>query len=81
MRPSQRPTGTTRTEASVQWYMVENRGTSCTDPSHLYVQPGGDFSNRVDVAISILRRRQRSRAGLRRIKRTWSVIRLFLLQG
>lgn len=46
-----------RTVASVQWYMVQNHGTSYGDPEHLYVQPGGDFGNRVDVAIDILNRR------------------------
>lgn len=46
-----------RTVASVQWYMVQNHGTSYGDPEHLYVQPGGDFGDRVDVAIDILNRR------------------------
>lgn len=46
-----------RTIASVQWYMVQNHGTSYGDPEHLYVQPGGDFGHRVDVAIDILHRR------------------------
>lgn len=46
-----------RTVASVQWYMVQNHGTTYGDPEHLYVQPGGDFGNRVDVAIDILNRR------------------------
>ena len=53
----ERPAGTTRTVASVQWYMVQDHGTAYGDPSHLYVQPGGDFSQRVDVAIDILNRR------------------------
>jgi hypothetical protein len=46
-----------RTFASVQWYMVQNRGAAYGDPAHLYVQPGGDFGNRVNVAIDILFRR------------------------
>jgi hypothetical protein len=46
-----------RTIASVQWYMVQNHGTGYGDPEHLYVQPGGDFGRRVDVAIDILQRR------------------------
>ncbi len=43
-----------RTIASVQWYMVQNHGVRYGDPEHLYVQPGGDFGRRVDVAIDIL---------------------------
>ncbi|MGB9856840.1 MAG: alkaline phosphatase family protein [Dictyoglomaceae bacterium] len=39
--------------ASVQQFMVLDRGTSYTDPSHLYIQPGGDFQNRVNEAIKI----------------------------
>lgn len=46
-----------RTVASVQWYMVQNHGTSYGDPEHLYVQPGGDFGRRVGVAIDILNQR------------------------
>ena len=46
-----------RTVASVQWYMVQNHGTAYGDPEHLYVQPGGGFARRVDVAIDILNRR------------------------
>ena len=46
-----------RTVASVQWYMVQNHGTTYGDPEHLYVQPGGDFGERVDVAIDILNQR------------------------
>jgi predicted AlkP superfamily pyrophosphatase or phosphodiesterase len=46
-----------RTVASVQWYMVQNHGTAYGDPEHLYVQPGGDFGRRVDVAIDILNQR------------------------
>lgn len=46
-----------RTTASVQWYMVQNYGTSYGDPRHLYVQPGGTFEKRVDAAIEILNRR------------------------
>ena len=46
-----------RTTASVQWYMVQDHGTSYGDPEHLYVQPGGSFERRVDAAIEILNRR------------------------
>jgi arylsulfatase A-like enzyme len=46
-----------RTVAAVQWYMVQDHGTSFGDPEHLYVQPGGDFGDRVDVAIDILHQR------------------------
>jgi Type I phosphodiesterase / nucleotide pyrophosphatase/Laminin B (Domain IV) len=45
------------TMASVQWYMVQNRGVSCGDRNYLYVQPGGEFPDRVKVAIDILHRR------------------------
>jgi arylsulfatase A-like enzyme len=43
--------------ASVQWYLVRDRGTSYGDPEHLYVEPGGPFERRVDAAIDILKRR------------------------
>lgn len=43
--------------ASVQWYMVQDHGVTYGDPRHLYVQPGGPFGRRVDVAIEILNRR------------------------
>ena len=43
-----------KTVASVQWYMVQNYGTTYGDPEHLYVQPGGAFEKRVDAAIDIL---------------------------
>jgi len=46
-----------RTLASVQWYMVQDHGTAFGDPEHLYVRPGGDFGDRVDVAIDILNQR------------------------
>lgn len=46
-----------RTVAAVQWYLVEDRGTAYGDPDHLYVQPGGTFGDRVDVAIDIMRGR------------------------
>jgi predicted AlkP superfamily pyrophosphatase or phosphodiesterase len=45
-----------KTTASVQWYMVQDHGTSYGDPEHLYVQPGGLFEKRVDAAIEILNR-------------------------
>jgi predicted AlkP superfamily pyrophosphatase or phosphodiesterase len=43
-----------KTTASVQWYMVQDHGTSYGDPEHLYVEPGGLFEQRVDAAIEIL---------------------------
>ncbi|MEV0381115.1 alkaline phosphatase family protein [Nonomuraea sp. NPDC050643] len=46
-----------RTVASVQWYMIQDHGVRYGDPEHLYVQPGGAFGQRVDVAIDILNRR------------------------
>lgn len=42
------------TEASVQWYIVQDHGVAYGDPSHLYVQPGGTFTQRVDTAIKII---------------------------
>ncbi|WP_428912001.1 alkaline phosphatase family protein [Niallia sp. Krafla_26] len=46
-----------KTVASVQWYMVQNYGTSYGNPEQLYVQPGGSFEKRVDAAIDILNQR------------------------
>ncbi|MDP9474326.1 MAG: alkaline phosphatase family protein [Actinomycetota bacterium] len=46
-----------KTTASVQWYMVQDHGTSYGDPEHLYVEPGGLFERRVDAAIDILNQR------------------------
>ncbi len=46
-----------KTTASVQWYMVQDHGTSYGDPEHLYVEPGGLFERRVDAAIEILNQR------------------------
>ncbi len=46
-----------KTTASVQWYMVQNHGNTFGDPEHLYVQPGGDCVERINVAIDILHRR------------------------
>lgn len=46
-----------RTVASVQWYMTQTHGTVYGDPEQLYVQPGGTFGERVDVAIDILNQR------------------------
>jgi predicted AlkP superfamily pyrophosphatase or phosphodiesterase len=51
------------TEASVQWYMIQNHGVAYGDPSHLYVQPGGTFGQRVDTAIKILERQPVSSNG------------------
>jgi arylsulfatase A-like enzyme len=53
-----------RTVAAVQWYMVQDHGTSFGDPEHLYVQPGGDFGDRVDVAIDILHQRPVDSGGI-----------------
>jgi endonuclease/exonuclease/phosphatase family metal-dependent hydrolase/arylsulfatase A-like enzyme len=52
-----------KTTASVQWYIVQDHGTSYGDPEHLYVQPGGTFERRVDAAIEILNRRPVSSGG------------------
>jgi hypothetical protein len=52
-----------KTTASVQWYMVQNHGTAYGNPQHLYVQPGGPFANRVDVAIDILNLRSVNSGG------------------
>lgn len=41
--------------ASVQQFMVQDRGTSYDDPSHLYIQPSGSFQKRVDESIKILK--------------------------
>jgi hypothetical protein len=41
--------------ASVQQFMVQDRGTSYEDPSHLYIQPSGSFQKRVDESIKILK--------------------------
>src|SRR5918996_6246948 len=43
-----------KTTAAVQWYMVQDHGTSYGDPEHLYLEPGGLFEQRVDAAIDIL---------------------------
>ena len=43
-----------KTLASVQWYMVQDRGAAFGDPDRLYVEPGGLFATRVDAAIDIL---------------------------
>jgi hypothetical protein len=51
------------TEASVQWYMVQDHGVAYGDPSHLYVQPGGSWGHRVDTAIQILHRQPVSSNG------------------
>ncbi len=52
-----------RSVASVQWYMVQDHGTTYGDPSHLYVQPGGSFATTSRVAIDILNRRPVSSGG------------------
>ena len=52
-----------KTTAAVQWYMVQDHGTSYGDPEHLYVEPGGLFEQRVDAAIEILNLRPVSSGG------------------
>ncbi len=52
-----------KTVAAVQWYMVEDYGTSAGDPDRLYVEPGGPFQNRVDTAIEVLGQRPVSSGG------------------
>ncbi|MEV0620042.1 alkaline phosphatase family protein [Nonomuraea sp. NPDC050404] len=52
-----------RTVASVQWYMVQDHGVRYGDPEHLYVQPGGNFEQRVNAAIEILNLRPVSSNG------------------
>ena len=52
-----------KTAVSVQWYMVEDHGTSAGDPDHLYVQPDGPFQSRVDAAVEVLNRRPVSSGG------------------
>ncbi|MGI9121555.1 MAG: alkaline phosphatase family protein, partial [Rubrobacter sp.] len=51
---SQAPAAEGRTTAAIQWYMVQDHGTSYGDPEHLYVEPGGLFEQRVNAAIEIL---------------------------
>jgi hypothetical protein len=51
------------TEASVQWYMVQNHGVAYGDKDHLYVQPGGAWGIRVDTAIKILHQQEVSSNG------------------
>jgi arylsulfatase A-like enzyme len=43
-----------KTTAAVQWYMVQDYGSSYGVPEHLYLEPGGLFEQRVDAAIEIL---------------------------
>ncbi len=52
-----------KTAVSVQWYMVEDHGTSAGDPDHLYVEPGGPFQSRVDAAVEVLGQRPVSSGG------------------
>ncbi len=42
--------------ASVQQFTLDRRGTYPSDPSHLYIQPGGPWRRRLTEAIKILRR-------------------------
>ena len=41
--------------ASVQQFMLQDRGTSASDPLHLYIQPGGRFELRVSEALRMLK--------------------------
>lgn len=41
--------------ASVQQFMLQDRGTTASDPRHLYIQPGGRFELRVSEALRMLR--------------------------
>lgn len=41
--------------ASVQQFMLQDRGTSASDPRHLYIQPGGRFELRVSETMKMLR--------------------------
>lgn len=43
-----------RTIASVQWFILQNKGVSYGDPDGLYTQPGGDCTRRGDDAVAIL---------------------------
>ena len=43
-----------RTVASVQWFILQDRGVSYGDPDALYTQPGGECDRRGDDAVSIL---------------------------
>jgi len=43
-----------RSVASVQWFILQNRGVTYGDPHALYVQPGGDCVRRGDDAVAIL---------------------------
>lgn len=52
-----------RNVAAVQWYIVQDYGATYDDPAHLYVQPGGDCQQRVDVAVDILHQRPVDAAG------------------
>ncbi|MEW6301608.1 MAG: alkaline phosphatase family protein, partial [Thermodesulfobacteriota bacterium] len=42
--------------ASVQQFTLDGRGTYPSDPSHLYIQPGGPWRRRLAEAVKILRR-------------------------
>ncbi len=43
-----------RTIASVQWFILQNRGVTYGDPDALYTQPGGDCDRRGDDAVAII---------------------------
>jgi len=43
-----------RSVASVQWFILQNRGVAYGDPDALYVQPGGDCTRRGDDTVAIL---------------------------
>ena len=43
-----------RTIASIQWYMMQDRGAVFGEPDRLYVEPGGLFAARVGAAVDVL---------------------------
>ncbi|GAA4288093.1 alkaline phosphatase family protein [Georgenia daeguensis] len=46
--------GAGKTVASVQWFILQNRGVAYGDPEALYTQPGGTCERRGDDAVAIL---------------------------
>ncbi|MFH5823826.1 alkaline phosphatase family protein [Georgenia sp. AZ-5] len=54
-----------KTVASVQWFILQNRGVTYGDPDALYTQPGGTCDKRADDAVAILEGRPVSSGGTR----------------
>ena len=52
-----------RSVASVQWFIVQNRGVTYGDPNALYVQPGGTCEARGNDAVAIFEGRPVNSAG------------------